>query len=123
MKPIHSIVIAGLLIVPFIGLAVAAGAATPSQNVSPSALNSFTSVPSGLRKAEVFDEKGKAVGVVQKVDTDASGHPVRIEVLAPGGRQVAVNAAAASYDPQFKRVVTDSSGLQTPAPPKIATKR
>jgi hypothetical protein len=80
-----------------------------ADELAPMALNSFTFVPARISQAIVVDQGGAALGIVAKVDSDATGTPQRIEVLKPGGDTMIVAARAARYDPRATREVTDNT--------------
>jgi hypothetical protein len=80
---------------------------------APMALNGFSFVPKGLRTALVFDENGKAIGIVQKVEADGSGKPHSLDIMSPGGRLHQISAGQASYDPVSNVVVTNDFDILT----------
>lgn len=80
-----------------------------ADELAPMALNSFTFVPARITQAIVVDQGGTALGIVAKVDSDASGTPQQVEVLKPGGETLILAARAASYDPVANRVVADNA--------------
>lgn len=69
-----------------------------AQKFSPMALAGFSAVPYRLKFAVVFGQDGKAVGIVQRVETDDTGRPTSVEVLEPGGAVMLVPSSLASYD-------------------------
>jgi hypothetical protein len=76
-----------------------------AQELSPMAIAGFSAVPSRLKSAVVFGQDGKAVGIVQRVETDDTGRPTAVEVLEPGGAVKLVPSSLASYDPISNEVV------------------
>jgi hypothetical protein len=102
---------------------VSATLAVPAMadELAPMALNSFTFVPARITQAIVVDQGGTALGIVAKVDSDASGTPRQVEVLKPGGDTMILAARAASYDPVANRVVADSAmvgAIEKPIAPR-----
>jgi hypothetical protein len=97
----------------FAGVCLASPALAAGEDFAPMALNSFTFVPKRIATATVVDQNGQALGIVQKVDSDSSGKPSRIEVLMPGGQTMAIASQSASYDPVANQVVTDGATVRT----------
>jgi hypothetical protein len=78
--------------------------------LAPMALNSFSNVPDKISTAVVIDSKGSPVGAVRKVEMDAKGKPIRVEIALLGSQQiVALNSSDLSYD-AAKNVLT--AGLE-----------
>ena len=108
MKYVPSLAIISVLM----GLPVAAVA----QDIAPMALNSYSALPDGINTAIVIDQHGTTLGIVSKVETNSTGAPLQVDVLMPGGRQLAVKASAASYDSMAHRVIAETGALQTAQP-------
>ncbi len=75
---------------------------------APMALNSFSIVPHAISRAIVVNQDGTAIGIVQRVEIDSTGKPVRVEILMPGGREAPVPAQAASYDSITNHVIAEN---------------
>ena len=70
-----------------------------SVTMAPMALNSLTNPPAKIATARVADQSGTVVGTVQKVELDASGKPLKLDIALMGSdRIVAVDSARLSYD-------------------------
>ena len=78
-----------------------------AQEFSPMALAGFSVVPYRLKSAVVFGQDGKAVGIVQRVETDDTGRPTSVEVLEPGGAVMLVPSSSASYDSIANEVIVE----------------
>jgi hypothetical protein len=111
MKLFQTVSIAAVLIFPA-GIAAAQGVAAV-QDVAPMALNSYSSAPQGINTAIVIDQRGTTLGIVQKIETSSTGNPTKVDVMMPGGRQLVVDANAASYDALSHRVIADQGVIQT----------
>jgi hypothetical protein len=75
--------------------------APSAQNPSfaPMALNSLTNPPAQIATARVFDIRGTPVGAVQKVELDANGKPLQVQIALMGSnRVVAMTPDSLSYD-------------------------
>ena len=67
--------------------------------LAPMALNSLTNPPAKIATARVADQSGTVVGAVQKVELDAGGKPVNVEIALLGSnRVVALDSGKLSYD-------------------------
>lgn len=67
--------------------------------LAPMALNSMTSPPDKIATAKVLDQQGAPVGTVQKVELDAGGKPVKVDIALMGSdRIISLDAARLSYD-------------------------
>lgn len=80
-------------------------------NFAPMAVNSYSSPPSGLSGAQVYDPARNFVGTVQSVEAARDGHPTGIRVTRPDRTGFYVPADHASYDEPNRQVVVD---LQQP---------
>ena len=88
--------------------------------LAPMALNSMTSPPDKIATAKVLDQQGAPVGTVQKVELDASGKPVKVDIALMGGdRVITLDAARLSYDASANLVTAALDRQQLAAlPPK-----
>ena len=81
------------------GAVVLAPAFTHAEDMAPTALNSFSSVPAAVTSAQVLDQNGHVLGKVERVQTDQNGTPAAVSFQAASdGRTVVVAAAAVSFD-------------------------
>jgi hypothetical protein len=76
-----------------------------AQELSPMTLAGYSGVPYRLKSAVVFDQDGKTVGIVHRVEIDDTGKPIKVEVLEPGGALMLVPSSLASYDPISNEVI------------------
>jgi len=84
-------------------IAIALDAAAKTSDATPSfapmALNSLTNPPEKIATAPVVDVRGTPVGAVRKVEMDANGKPLQVQIALLGSdRIVALKADALSYD-------------------------
>jgi hypothetical protein len=71
------------------------------------ALDSYTAPPKNIDSAQVFDQRGRLVGSVKGIVTDAAGKPNAISIQPSGGRPLmVVGAGDVSYDQARNVVVT-----------------
>jgi hypothetical protein len=67
--------------------------------MAPMALNSLSNPPAKIATAPVADESGTVVGAVQKVELDAGGKPVNVEIALLGSNRIVVlDSGQLSYD-------------------------
>jgi hypothetical protein len=94
-------------------LTVLLGTPAVAQDLAPVALNSLSATPAAIASAQIFDERGKAIGRFQKMVEDQDGKPAAISFVADTtGRLVIVPASAVSYDEQKNILVADTSSQQ-----------
>ena len=118
MKIVRSILLASAALVLMSGVAyagpslqqaaldgpgLAATAKAPADNASvpmaPMALNSLTNPPAKIATAPVADQSGTVVGAVEKVELNAAGKPVNVDIALLGSnRIVALDSSRLSYD-------------------------
>ena len=103
MDMLRSIALCAAFLVP-----VVAGAQDlSSQDLAPMVLDSYTAPPKNIDSAQVFDQRGRLVGSVKGIVTDAAGKPDAISIQPSGGRPLMVVAAGdVSYDQERNIVVT-----------------
>ena len=83
----------------FCGLLLLTAGAAQADEMAPSALNSFSAVPTALSAAPVMDQNGDVLGKVQQVQTGPDGRPSALSFRAnKDGRLVVIAASAVSYD-------------------------
>jgi len=78
------------------------------------ALDSYTVPPKNIDSARVFDQRGRVVGSVKGIESDAAGKPDAISIQLSDGRPLMVVAAGdVSYDQERNVVVTaiDPQGI------------
>jgi hypothetical protein len=100
---LRSIALCAAFLVPVVAGARDLG----SQDLAPMALDSYTASPKKIDSAQVFDQRGRLVGSVKGIVTDAAGKPDAISIQPSGGRPLMVVAAGdVSYDRERNIVVT-----------------
>ncbi|MGH6829288.1 MAG: hypothetical protein ACREFW_10310 [Rhizomicrobium sp.] len=82
-----------------------------AQGLAPMALNGFSRPPADIISAPVENLRGRAIGRVGGVTTDARGKPETLTVDTSKGAMV-VAASAASYDQAHHLVVADIPARQ-----------
>jgi hypothetical protein len=92
------------------GLLAALPACAYAEDIAPTALNSLSSAPAGLKAAQVMDQNGHVLGKVEQVQTDQDGKLAALSFRAQDGRLVVIGAAATSYD--GKTLVTSNDQPQ-----------
>lgn len=102
-------------------LASASAEPSPGMNSSSGiiALNSLPNPPVTLATASVTDDKGLAVGFVDKVVMDAGGRPQTVDVALMGSNAVvAVDASQFNYDQGLNVLMTDLDAQQIAQQPR-----
>jgi len=90
MRSLGFIIFGALVMVP--GL-------THAEDMAPTALNSFSSVPAAVTSAQVMDQNGHVLGKVERVQADQNGTPAAVSFkAASNGQTIVVAAAAVSFD-------------------------
>jgi len=102
----------------FFLILMAGASASAAEEFAPMALNSIATVPAKIAGARVVDPRGAAVGSLVKVQTDASGKPLKADIALTGGRTITLDASALGYDQSANVVVTamDQAQLAQPVP-------
>jgi hypothetical protein len=70
------------------------------ETLAPMVLNGYSQFPPNIGSAPVYDLQSHRVGLIQKLNADATGKPASILVWFPTGRSVTVSASNISYDEQ-----------------------
>jgi hypothetical protein len=92
---------------------IAVFAAVPAMaqavELAPIALNSLSHAPAPISRAQVYDQHGRVIGQVARVQADHDGKPSALSIRpSNGGQLVVVSAAAASYDQPRNVVITSA---------------
>jgi hypothetical protein len=75
--------------------------------LAPMALESYATPPANITSAKVFDQRGRMVGSVKGIETDAAGKPDAISIEPANGQPLMVVAAGdVIYDKNRNVVVT-----------------
>ncbi|OJT99375.1 MAG: hypothetical protein BGN82_08435 [Alphaproteobacteria bacterium 65-7] len=76
---------------------------------APVALNSFSHAPAAIVRAPVYDQHGRVIGRVVRVQADQDGKPSALSIRSGnGGPLVVVSAAAVGYDQPRNIIVTSA---------------
>ena len=102
------------IVVPLFFLTLLSPAAH-ADALAPIALNSLSSVPAKIAAARVLDTHGAQVGTVARIDADAKGKPLHVNVALTAGGTAVLDASALGYDETANVLVTDRP-LAKPAP-------
>lgn len=80
-----------------------------AQDLAPMALNSLSHAPAPIARAQVYDQHGRVIGQVVRVQADHDGKPSALSIRpSNGGHLVVISAAAASYDQPRNIVITSA---------------
>lgn len=88
-----------------------------AEAMAPMALNSLSTVPAKITAARVVDPHGAQIGTVARIDADAKGKPLKVNVTLAAGGTVALDASALSYDESANVLVTDQQLAKPAATP------
>lgn len=91
--------------------------AAGAEAMAPMALNSLSTVPPKITTARVVDPHGVPVGTVARIDTDAKGKPLKVNVALAAGGTVALDTSALGYDESANVLVTDRQPAKPAATP------
>jgi hypothetical protein len=96
-----------VLCAAFLAPVVAGAQDINSEDLAPMALDSYTMAPKNIDSAQVLDQRGRVVGSVRGIETDAAGRPAAISIQPTSGKPLMVVAAGdVSYDQENNVVVT-----------------
>ncbi|HEY4274478.1 MAG TPA: hypothetical protein VGM68_03260 [Rhizomicrobium sp.] len=99
-----------------LSLTLLAPLAARADALAPMALNSLSSVPAKITAARVVDPHGVPVGTVARIDADAKGKPLKVNVTLASGGTVAMDASALGYDESANVLVTATEQPQSAKP-------
>jgi hypothetical protein len=70
-------------------------------------LDSYSAPPKNIDSAQVFDQRGRVVGSVKGIETDAAGKPDAISIQPSSGQPLwVIGAGDVSYDQARNVVIT-----------------
>jgi len=103
MDLLKAVLLSAALLTPVVAAAEDLGA----RDLAPTALESYTHAPANIGSAKVVDQRGRMVGSIKGIETDAAGRPDAISIQPANGQPLMVVAAGdASYDKARNVVVT-----------------
>jgi hypothetical protein len=119
MSLIRTTALCGLLAV----FSVPAWLSAPAwaEGLAPQALNSLSALPAQAASAKLFDQNGRLLGEVERIQTDQDGKPSALAFRTSRGIIVVISAAAVSYDGKVLIAGNDQPQIAAILQPQLRT--